>query len=88
MATNAELWELKRRRPFQPFRLHLKDGRTYDIPMPACILPGGVSLSLGTPIPGTYDHDDDAPVLHNHVLTTVEWVDRIEMLAPVKGTTP
>ena len=34
MNTHDKLLELKRRRPFEPFKIHVADGRVYDVADP------------------------------------------------------
>lgn len=46
-----DLHQLLRRQPFQPFRLHLSNGRTYDVRHPELVLVGRSSLIIGTPAP-------------------------------------
>jgi hypothetical protein len=38
-----------RRRPFEPFRIHVTDGSVYDISHPDMILPGRRALVVGLP---------------------------------------
>jgi hypothetical protein len=44
-----ELLRAARRRPFEPFRIHVSDGAAYDISHPDMILPGQRSLVVGLP---------------------------------------
>ena len=39
------------RRPFQPFRLTLTDGRTYDIRHPELAMVGRSTVAIGVPAP-------------------------------------
>ncbi len=43
------LRELLSRRPFQPFRLHVTDGRAFDIYFPEINLLGQTYLDIGIP---------------------------------------
>ena len=58
--TAEELRQLRRRKPFQPFRVHLKNGETYDVLNDLEILVGNVALSLTVHDPK--DSDNDYPV--------------------------
>jgi hypothetical protein len=41
--------QLRRARPFVPFRLHLTDGQSFDVRYPDMILVGYRSLTVGIP---------------------------------------
>jgi hypothetical protein len=47
-----EVVRLKNREPFQPFRIHLADGRYYDIHHRELIIVGPEVLHIGIPVPG------------------------------------
>jgi hypothetical protein len=49
MVTREQLEQFLRRRPFQPFRVHVLDGRTFDIRYPELNLLGPSYLSIGIP---------------------------------------
>jgi len=51
--TSAELSERKRERPFIPFRVQLRDGRSYPVYHPRLILVGGTSAIIGIPPQGS-----------------------------------
>jgi hypothetical protein len=72
-----QLQELLKRRPFHPFRLHLTDGRAFDVRYPRLTLLGQNSLMIGYPAPN--DTDPDPPY------DRTEWallplITRLEML--------
>ena len=46
----ADLLTYIRQRPFIPFRIHLTDGKTYDIAHPEMVMPGIVSAVIGVPV--------------------------------------
>ena len=46
------LREYRRKQPFQPFRLHLSDGRTMDVVDPRLISVTRQSVAVGPPAPG------------------------------------
>jgi hypothetical protein len=52
MIDPLELYHTLHRQPFQPFRVHLKDGRTYDVLHERLAVVGIDYLSVGTPLPG------------------------------------
>jgi hypothetical protein len=55
-------------KPFQPFRLTLTDGRTYEIRHPELAMVGRSSVAVGVPAPGdpnpVYDHLVTVSLLH------------------------
>ena len=57
-----------RRRPFQPFRLTLTDGRTYDVLHPEMAMVGRSTIVVGIPGPDRsdpiYDHTEMVSLLH------------------------
>jgi hypothetical protein len=52
-----DIREFLQHRPFQPFRLTLTDGRTYDVRHPELAMVGRSSVAIGVPSP-----DDPRPV--------------------------
>ncbi len=40
-----------KREPFQPFRVRLRDGRTYEVRYPAVTRVWGDTILIGTPVP-------------------------------------
>ena len=60
-AMREELIQLRRRQPFQPFRVHINNGETYDVLDSLEFLVGDVALAL--PVHHPYDSDKDYPVL-------------------------
>jgi hypothetical protein len=63
-----ELLGLRRRRPFQPFRIHLSDGVTFDVRHPELVMPGLESFVLGFPAseqnPAVYGRYNIVSLLH------------------------
>ncbi|HBI45443.1 MAG TPA: hypothetical protein DDY78_21705 [Planctomycetales bacterium] len=80
-----ELYDLIHREPFQPLRLFMKDGRTFEIRFPRLAIVSHNYLFLGIPIPSDLD-----PVLpiseYLEKLPQVE-IDRVEALG-VAMTSP
>ena len=60
------LRELLRQKPFQPLRLHLRDGRVYDVRHPGLLLVFPTYAVLGIPAPDetlpVYDYTVDVPL--------------------------
>jgi hypothetical protein len=70
----AEMRELLRKRPFEPFRLYVDDGRVFDIKYPHLNLVTDLRMVIGVP-----DPNDPAPWMAEHgvhlgwsVITKVE----------------
>ncbi len=51
MIRTEDIEELIRKRPFEPFRICMTDGRTYDIIHPELCLPGRNKVHVGVPDP-------------------------------------
>jgi hypothetical protein len=70
-----ELRQLGRRQPFQPFRVHINNGRTFEVRDSLEYLVGDVALVL--PVHDPHDSDKDYPVC-----LEVDQVVRIELIEP------
>ena len=59
---SEDLQRILRRKPFQPFRVHLKDGRCYDIRFPNHAVVGKTFFDIGIPMVNEeipiFDHID------------------------------
>jgi len=55
MIQPEELLRRLRQRPFQPFRVHLTDGRVYDVRYPDMNIVGTTFFMVGIPEPGEPD---------------------------------
>jgi len=64
--------------PFQPFRITLTDGRTYEVCHPEMAMVGRSSLVIGLPAPG-----DTEPVYDRFVTVSLLHVMQME---PVEAT--
>jgi hypothetical protein len=75
VARREELRRLLRQRPFQPFRVHVTDGRTFDITHPDWNMVMNRALTIGLPEAG------DKPE-YPHRLLDVGWdmIAQVEML--------
>jgi hypothetical protein len=49
--TAEELYQTLHRKPFKPFRVYLRDGRTYDIRFPEINMVTEAAFSIGIPEP-------------------------------------
>ena len=80
-----QLYDLLHREPFQPFWIHLKDGRVFDIRFARTNLLGRRHITIGIPLP-----DDPHPTrpLCDPFETVEFWqIDRVEtMPAPAAAT--
>jgi hypothetical protein len=61
---------------FQPFRLYLKDGRTYDLLQPGLMLVFRSYLFVGIPAPG-----ETKPIFDESVDVPYDQIDRVELLS-------
>jgi hypothetical protein len=78
-----ELQRLLRQRPFQPFRVHLREGQTYDVRYPKLTLVSRTTLAIGFPDASNPDMADEV------VLVTPADIQRVELLpaaAPTSST--
>jgi hypothetical protein len=60
-------------RPFQPFRITLTDGRTYDVRHPEMVMVGRSSIVIGLPAP-----DESEPVYDRFVTVSLLHVMQVE----------
>ena len=64
------------REPFQPFRVHLTDGRSYEIRYPKLSIVGESMFVIGLPEPG----DPNPRFYDGQVWVSLKLIDRIEVL--------
>ena len=78
---SEDIRAFRRRKPFQPFRLILTDGRTYDVHHPELVMIGCTEVAVGFPSPG-----DPEPIFDR--FTTVSLLDimRVEPLEALTTT--
>ena len=74
MGTN-DLREYVKRQPFQPFRLTLTDGRTYEVHHPELAMVGHGTVAIGLPRPG-----DAEPIYDRLVTVSLLHVMQVEAL--------
>jgi hypothetical protein len=70
-----KLQTLVRRRPFVPFRLHLTDGRVFDIPFTGMTLLGQNFIKIGIPITR-----EAHPICDHTEYVPLKLIERIEDL--------
>lgn len=71
-----ELRDVLRRKPFQPFRLFVTDGSTFDIRHPELCVPGARSVFIGTPAPGQIE-----PIYDRFAIVDLVHITRLEPIA-------
>ncbi len=70
-----KLRQLLKQEPFQPFRLYVKDGRTYEICHPRMNLLAETYINIGIPSP-----DLRPPICDHTEHVRLSQIDRVEML--------
>lgn len=82
-----ELYDLIHRQPFQPLRVVMKDGRSFEARFPRLAIVGPYHLYLGIPIPG--DDDPVLPISDPIECLPLIGIDRVEALsAAITSSTP
>ncbi len=76
MVQPDELRQLLRKRPFQPFRVHLKDGRSFTIEYPELNVVTGTFMAIGVPVP-----NDPDPVADRVCEVDLDALTSVELLA-------
>jgi hypothetical protein len=74
-----ELYDLLHKRPFQPFRIHVKDGRVYDVRFPEINMVGVKWVLIGILAPGDTDPD---PFYDYMEKVPLSWITKIEPWPP------
>jgi hypothetical protein len=64
----AAILEYTRRQPFEPFRLFLSDGTTYDIRHPEMCMVGKKTIVVGIPSNETYVFDRSITISMLHIV--------------------
>jgi hypothetical protein len=79
-----ELLQLVHHRPFRPFRVHLKDGRTAEVLYPHLAMVGVEFFDLGIPTP-----EDPEPFIceriESYYLPHIERIELLDQPAPGKN---
>ena len=63
------------KRPFQPFRITLTDGRNYEVRHPELVMVGRSAIVIGLPVP-----DEPEPVYDRFVTVSLVLIMQIEPL--------
>jgi hypothetical protein len=75
MVQSDDLRQLLRKRPFQPFRVHLTDGRVFEVRYPNINLLGMTFFDIGIPTPNQED-----PFPERMVMVLLDMIERVEPL--------
>jgi hypothetical protein len=78
---SEDIREYVKQEPFQPFRLTLTDGRTYEVHHPELVMVGRSALAIGLPRPG-----DPEPVYDRLVTVSLLHIMQLEALASSTST--
>ena len=81
VALRKQLLELIGKRPLEPFRIHLTDGRTFDVRYPNMTIVMNTFVSIGIPEPNEPD-----PFVERSVDVELTSIREIEMLDPTQDT--
>ena len=81
--SQEQLLTLLRQRPFQPFRLHLADGRVFDVISPRLGMACRTLFSIGVP-------DKEEPERYADHFVDVDYtqIRQVEVLPATKQTVP
>lgn len=74
-----ELYDLLHKRPFEPFRIHVKDGRVYDVRFPEMNMVGVTWVRIGVLAPGDTDPD---PIPDHSDKVPLSWITKVEPWPP------
>jgi hypothetical protein len=74
-----DLRKLIRRTPFQPFRIYMASGHSYDVSSPEWMMVTGLTTALG--IPGEAGDGDELMLLDNMSITHTEPIRPAKMTA-------
>jgi hypothetical protein len=83
MVQSEEIRQLLRKRPFQPFRLHLADGRTFTIEYPELNVVTGTFMAIGIPVA-----NDPDPVAERVCEVDLAAMAGVELLAQPSAWKP
>jgi len=83
MIDAMDLYRTLHRKPFQPFRVYLKDGRFYDIRYPRNNVVGTTFFVIGIPT-----LEDPEFVAERTIRVPLEDIDRVENLGQSTSTVP
>jgi len=75
MVNWEEIRELLRKRPFQPFRVHLTDGRSFTIEYPIINAVIETCMTIGIPTP-----NDPDPLAERRIYVDLNRIERVAVL--------
>jgi hypothetical protein len=78
MVTVEAVRRLKKAQPFRPFRVHLQDGRVYEVRYPRITLVSDAALTIGFLAPG--DPDPDPGVYDTTVSVPYWYITKVELV--------
>jgi hypothetical protein len=82
MVNWEEIRELLRKRPFQPFRVHLNDGRSFKIEYPELNIVRKTFIAIGVPTPN--DPDPAAEHVYHFDLKSIASIELLSEPSPWK----
>jgi hypothetical protein len=68
--------ELHARRPFEPFRVHLINGRSYEVRDPDLLMVGRTSITIGL-----LDRERGDPIYDHLVTISLDNISELDMIA-------
>jgi hypothetical protein len=71
-----KLWSLIKQRPFRPFRVHLTDGRSLDVPYRGMTLLAETYINIGIPIT-----EGPRPICGDMVHVPLKLIDHVEEIS-------
>ena len=77
----VELYDMLHKQPFEPFRIHLTDGRVFDIRYPKLNMVGVSWVIIGVPVP-----NDPDPVADQFIKVPLSLFERVEPLPAYQGS--
>jgi hypothetical protein len=75
-----ELYDLLHKRPFVPFRVHLTDGRVFDVRYPRINIVGVAYIIIGIPIP-----NDPEPIADHSIKIPLSFIKGVEPLSETRA---
>jgi hypothetical protein len=72
-----DLLQALRKRPFEPFRIHVSDGTVYDVRHPELVMVGRRSAVIGWPDPSQAE-----PLYERYETVALLPITRLEPIAP------
>ncbi len=78
-----ELYHLLHQQPFEPFRIHLSDGRVFDIRYPEINMVGTTWIRIGVVSP---DDQSPDPIADHSIKVPLSLIKRVEYLSGIHST--